>query len=169
MKATAIAMPQPAGKLQGRHVLAILVGFFGIVFAVNFYFMFAALSTNTGVVAVEPYRKGLAYNQRIAAQDAQNELGWKDAVTLGRDGKLVVTLQDRGDTALRGLKVAAMVGRPATEKFDHQVMLTQQDSGVYTADLGALAEGNWVVSFEARQGDAAAPVYRARHRLWLKP
>ena len=41
------------GTLQGCHVLALLVGFFGVVFAVNGYFLAAALSTHTGVVAME--------------------------------------------------------------------------------------------------------------------
>ena len=51
-----------AARLDGRHVLMMLFAFFGVIFAVNGYFLFSALSTHTGVVAVEPYRKGLAYN-----------------------------------------------------------------------------------------------------------
>ena len=61
--------PSRADNLNGRHVLIGLLLFFGTIFAVNGYFMFVALSTYTGVVADEPYRKGLAYNARIAADE----------------------------------------------------------------------------------------------------
>ncbi len=57
---------QVDGALTGRHVLLIFLAFFGSIFAVNGWFLYSALSTHTGVVAVEPYRKGLAYNERIA-------------------------------------------------------------------------------------------------------
>jgi len=71
------ASPEVQG-LRGRHVLFAFLGFFGVIFAVNGVFLYAALSTHTGVVANEPYRKGLNYNQRIAAFQAQEQLGWAE-------------------------------------------------------------------------------------------
>ena len=54
----AIAMnrrEQGQGGLTGRHVLYTFIAFFGIIFAVNGVFLYSALKTNTGVVAIEPY------------------------------------------------------------------------------------------------------------------
>ena len=62
--------------LQGRQVLACSLAFFAAVFIVNGAMIYSALSTHTGLVANEPYRKGLHYNERIAADERQAHLGW---------------------------------------------------------------------------------------------
>ena len=46
--------------LRGHHVLAGFLAFFGVVLAVNGAMIYSAISTHTGLVAIEPYRKGLA-------------------------------------------------------------------------------------------------------------
>ena len=45
--------------LRGHHVLAGFLAFFGVVLAVNGAMIYSAISTHTGLVAIEPYRKGL--------------------------------------------------------------------------------------------------------------
>jgi nitrogen fixation protein FixH len=65
-------------NVNGRDVLAILLSFFGVIFAVNGALIYAAVSTHTGLVANEPYRKGLAYNERILADERQAQLGWSE-------------------------------------------------------------------------------------------
>ena len=123
--------PAPAqeGRLQGRHVLAIALTFFGVVFAVNGVFLFAALSTHTGVVANEPYRKGLAYNARIAAADRQDHLGWSDAVSMSADGTVSLALADKAGAAIEGLQVQATIGRPSTGRYDRTVALVEGPAG----------------------------------------
>ena len=66
--------------LRGRHVLVVFLGFFAAVFLVNGAMIYSAVSTHTGLVANEPYRKGLHYNERIAADERQARLGWTDAL-----------------------------------------------------------------------------------------
>ena len=158
-----------AGRLEGRHVLAILLSLFSVVFAVNGYFLWSALSTHTGVVAIEPYRKGLAYNARIAADERQTELGWRDALAVERDGTIRVTLVDRSGTPVRGLAVTSVVGRPATARFDRAARLVEESPGQYIANVSALADGRWLVTIEAGDAANAEPVFRLRRRLWLKP
>lgn len=170
MAGTHVATKSEAAGLSGRHVLMMMIGFFGLIFAVNGYFLYSALSTNTGLVANEPYRKGLAYNQRIAAEERQAALGWSHIIDLASDGKLAVRLTDKSGSAVAGLKLTAVVQRPATQTFDHNLQLAETAPGVYSAAAGNLESGNWVVSFEARRADGDAdPSYRARRRLWLKP
>ena len=65
--------------LTGRHVLAAMLVFFAVVFAVNAAMIYAALSTYSGVVADEPYRKGLHYNERIVADERQRQRNWREA------------------------------------------------------------------------------------------
>ena len=156
------------GALTGRHVLLILVGFFGIIFAVNGWFLYSALSTHTGVVALEPYRKGLAYNERIAAEERQNALGWTDDLTIGRDGRIRLRLKNPSGEPVRTASVSGSIGRPASAGFDHPLAFTEKD-GVFVAEAGALPEGNWVVEAVVRAAPGQEPIYRLRKRIWLKP
>lgn len=157
-----------AGGLEGRHVLYALLAFFGVVFAVNGYFLYSALSTYSGVVAAEPYRKGLAYNERIAADERQQVLGWQDRIAATTGGALTVALTDGAGTPIHGLAVKATVGRPSTRQYDRVASLAEGASGAYAAELGALEEGSWIVAIEVHSRGAEAPVYRAKRRLWLK-
>ena len=162
-------LPPRSRGLEGRHVLFALLGFFGIVFVVNATFLFKALSTYSGVVSNEPYRKGLAYNERIAADERQSQLGWRDEISVARDGAILVVLKDAERTPVGGLSITANVGRPTTAQFDRPTALVEGAPGIYAARAGALDEGAWIVAVEARQAGASEPVYRARKRIWLNP
>ena len=160
----------PSGDgLKGRQVLWALIAFFGLVFGVNAYFIFAALSTYSGDVAIEPYRKGLNYNQRIEAGARQSLLGWRDTLEVTRDGRISVLIVDRGGEPLNGLKVMAVISRPSTAREDHTTELVQRADGRFTADVAHLAAGKWIAEIEARDPLNDAHVYRSRRRVWLKP
>ena len=162
--------PRPEeGTVKGYHVLFGVLSFFAVVFAVNGYFLFAALSTHSGVVAQEPYRKGLDYNSRIAADERQAELGWNETVSVTGDGRVSVTVLDREAQPLSDLVVSGSIGRPSTVRHDRTFRLAEQERGRYAAEVGALEPGNWIIAIEARSGaDDTEPAYRARRRLWLK-
>ena len=59
-------------------MLGVFLGFFATVFVVNGAMIYSAVSTHSGLVANEPYRKGLHYNERIAADERQARLGWTE-------------------------------------------------------------------------------------------
>lgn len=156
----------------GRHMLIGIVTFFGIVFAVNAYMITVALSTHTGVVANEPYRKGLKYNERIAAGVRQDALEWTDDIAFADGGKtLVFTLADKTKTPVTGLRVEAVLGRPATVREDEKLTLVETGPGHYEAKTALSGEGNFDAFIEitdpAKEADGI--IYRARKRLWLKP
>lgn len=158
------------GGLKGAHVLVGFGLFFGTVFLVNGSMIYKAISTNAGLVANEPYRKGLHYNDRIAASERQALLNWTEGATLARDGRLVVTLEVESGKPVTGLKVDAVIGRPSTNRADKAVELKEETPGHYVANAGALEPGAWLVSLEARVDPKAEdPIYRARRRMWLKP
>lgn len=157
--------------LTGRMALALFAGFFGIVFAVNGVMLVMALSTHSGLVATEPYRKGLRYNERIAADEAQSRLGWTSDVEVSAGARrLVVRLADRDGRAVDGAKIVAVVGRPSTTREDMTLALAPESPGRYAGALPRLEAGAYVASLEVAtgRGDAADIVYRARRRLWVK-
>jgi nitrogen fixation protein FixH len=161
--------------ITGRHVLLALIAFFGAIFAVNGVLLWQALSTHSGLVAHEPYRKGLAYNQRIAADERQEGLAWTPVVEIERRGAIAVTLSDAEGRPVTGLRLDGTIGRPATMRQDISVRLEERSPGRYVAHMAALEPGAWIVGIEARLEGAGlasagdAPIYRLRRRLWLDP
>lgn len=156
--------------LSGRSVLMMFLAFFGVIFAVNAYFVVVALRTGTGVVAVEPYRKGLAYNQRIAADERQAALGWTADVSVATTGAMVVAIATRDGHPVEGRSVRGLLARPSTDRSDRTIQLVETKPGRYEGVFGALEAGNWVAATDVRdrQGDSD-PVFRMRRRLWLAP
>jgi nitrogen fixation protein FixH len=157
--------------ITGRHVLVMLLTFFGIIFAVNGVFIYSALSTYSGVVAQEPYRRGLQYNARIAAAAKQDELGWREDTRLaGQD--LTLFLHDAKQAPVAGLDVSGVIGRPSTDRHDIPVALREVQPGQYVAQFDTLDAGAWIITLnasEAKPGSGQTIVYRVRKRLWLKP
>lgn len=160
----------PGGGINGRHVLILFLAFFGVVFTVNGVFLYKALSTHTGIVSNEPYRKGLKYNERIAADDVQTALGWTSTLSVARDGTVVLQLRDRAGAAVDGLAITGTIGRPSTSRHDHGLAFVRGADGLYRAQSPPLASGSWIVGVEAHHiAQPAEPVYRSRRRIWLKP
>ena len=165
--------PSGARPLNGRHVLFALIGFFAVVFAVNGVMIYKAESTFGGLDTADAYRKGLTYNERVAAAEAQAKLGWRDTLTyVPETRRLRVALTDAAGGAVSGLAVRAQVQRPATTRYDRELVLEQTGPGTYEVDAADLDAGWWTVDLEARrgaadQGDAA--LFESRRRLWIKP
>ena len=61
--------------VTGRHVLMMMLGFFGVIFAVNGVFAFLAIDTFTGLETEQAYLKGLDYNRTLTAAAEQRTTG----------------------------------------------------------------------------------------------
>lgn len=163
-------VPRPPSGLGGFHVLLALVIFFGVVFAVNASLVAFALSTRSGVVAQEPYVKGLHYNARIAAGERQAQLGWHEDPRLLQSGHFDLSIRARDGSPVSNLDVWASVGRPSTARFDRELRLGELEPGRYRGDFGALEAGTWIVTAKAFEKTGnGEPVFRLRRRQWLMP
>ncbi len=162
---------KPARELTGRAVLVSLIAFFGVIFAVNIYFAVAATRTYTGVVSQEPYRKGLTYNKRIAADQRQADLKWNVDVDVGKEGHAKLTFKAFDNQPVTDLKVTATIGRPTTDTEDRTLTFSETLPGQYEATGAALGAGGWVIAAAAvpTAGSEGEPLYRLRKRLWLTP
>lgn len=158
-------LPQP---IEGRHVLYALLAFFGVMLAANGAFLYFAIGTFNGFDTQDAYRTGLHYNDRIAAEHAQLERGWRHKVAYERSAKqLVVTLANASGAPVRGLTAKGGLRRPVTDKADLPVSLTETAPGRYTMPVD-LTAGQWVLLLELR--DIASPEpYRLKRRLWVEP
>jgi len=157
------------GGLTGWHVLLMLIGFFGVVFGMNGIFLASAIRTYTGVVSVEPYVKGLHYNDRIAAGERQARLGWQETLSVMPNGSVTLSLADGAGRPVTGARIEGTIGRPSTNRLDRQVGLVETGPGTYVAQVGELADGTWLVSVQAKSREGGDdPVYRLRRRICLK-
>lgn len=157
--------------MRGGHVLAILIGFFAVIVAVDGFMIYRAVTTFGGVETPDAYRKGVTYNEAIARDEKQALLGWEDDVkVVGSPHRLQVLLRDNGKEAVAGKRIVATVGRPATDRQDVIVTLAETAPGLYEAVLPAAAEGAWIVDLSAyNDAGASEPIYQARRRAWIGP
>lgn len=166
-EATAIARKP---HFRGSHVLMIFVGFFGTIIAVDGYMIYKAVSTFGGIETEDAYRKGVAYNESIAKDAKQSQLGWSDEIkVVGSPQRLQVALH-QGDGAITGKHLVATVGRPATNRYDVTIPLAEASPGLYEAALPVAGDGTWIVDLSAYDdASSTEPVYQARRRTWIAP
>lgn len=170
---TSSAANRDARGLSGRHVLAAMLAFFGVIIVADATMIYKAVSTFGGIDNANAYRDGLAYNARIARENRQAALGWTETVELMSDpARLRVSLRDAEGTAPHDIRVEAFLGRPATIRSDAKLPLAEVSPGVFeTAISHEVDPGNWIATVLAFSGDTieADPIYQTRRRLWVAP
>ena len=60
------SQPTPARAVTGRKALWVLLGFFGVILAVNATFVYLAVSSFSGLETDNAYVKGLNYNTTLS-------------------------------------------------------------------------------------------------------
>lgn len=71
-----------AHAFTGRHMTMIMVGFFGVVIAVNITMAVLASGSFGGTVVDNSYVASQRFNTWLAAARAQRRLGWSAAITV---------------------------------------------------------------------------------------
>lgn len=155
-------MTGSTATITGKKVLAIAVVCFGIIFAVNFWLAYSAVSTFPGLEVENSYVASQNWDKERAAQLA---LGWtlKPEYDADRE-QLRLTFTDRDGLPARITDVAVLVGRP-TEAKDDQTPKMQRDEGTFVAPV-KLAPGKWMLHVEARAADGT--MFRQRIDLFVK-
>jgi len=150
--------------LTGAKVLAMLIAFFGVMFAVNGFMTFEAISTFRGEVTDHAYEKGLAYNKQIAAAEAQTERHWKVDLTLA-SGAVSAAFRGVDGALLTGLDVTARFTAPADSKRDQRVTFVETGPGFYVASP-LPAHGAWDLEMTAkREGET---LFQSKNRVAIR-
>ena len=161
-------MPQKdhaKGKLTGRHVLIMIVAFFGVMIAANVIFIRAALDTFPGVSEKKSYFQGLHYNDTLAERALQAELGWGAEVTEvvreGDAGRIVVRMS-KDETVLADLDLEGVLTRPVDDDDDQPLAFKSLGEGLYEADVADFAPGAWDMALRAENSRGEAIDVKAR-------
>ncbi len=162
MKSENELLSSPQGKFTGRHMLAIMVAFFGMIIAVNFTMAWFASNSWTGLVVPNSYVASQHFNDELAAAREQNERGWKSAVAY-RENLLSVKLVDQNGEPVLLDEMNAVAGRPATEINDHALVFEYAGNGLWNAQAN-LEPGLWKLDISGNKADEA---YRLDARMYV--
>jgi nitrogen fixation protein FixH len=157
-------------QVTGRMVLFCLLGFFGVVFAVNGVMIHEALSTFGGVETDSAYQAGRKYEEDMAMARAQDARQWRvDAdVEPMPDGmaRLDIVARDAAGQPLAGLDALAKFERPTDSRLDRPVTVTESSAGRFRGSAEDLPAGQWDLIIElSRHGDR---LFRSVSRIVLK-
>ena len=145
--------------LKGWHVLLIMLGFFGVMFAVNGVFLYHAITSFPGEDVKKSYVQGLNYNDTLAERAAHAELGW--TAEAGVQGEnLVFRLRDADGAPLSNYTVIGEVRRLATRDADHAVIYEARPDGDYVAPAADLGPGQWVLRINVLDPAADTVLFR---------
>lgn len=153
-------------RLNGRKVLAMIVGFFLFVGAVNGVMIYKAVKTFSGEVTPHPYERGLAYNRDIARAREQAMRDWKVDARLTRlptgETEILVAAQDADGAEITGVEMSALLAAPADLSKDVRVKLEETAPGHYAGKAAVPAGRRDLVLTAARGGEE---LFRSKSRI----
>ena len=151
-------MTMPSGEprtFTGRHMLAAILAFFGVITAVNLTMAAIAMNSWTGLIVRNSYVASQEFNENAEAGRAQAALGWQGELAYAK-GELRYQLRRDDGTAVLVGHIEVELGRPAHEAEDRTLDLPPADGEAFAARI-ALADGQWVVRVSAEAEGLTAP------------
>ncbi|MGZ8361194.1 MAG: FixH family protein [Allosphingosinicella sp.] len=133
----------------GRHMLAIMLAFFGVVVTVNFTMATLAARTFGGTVVDNSYVAGQRFNAWLAEGRAQERLGWRSGLALDDSRRINVALSDR-EGPLSGAEIGAVAQHPLGRAPDVTFAFRSTGAGRYVS-VGTLPPGRWSILIRIRQ------------------
>lgn len=152
MSATRIA--DHGRRITGWHVLAALVLFFAVIFAMNAALIYYALSSFPGLEVASSYKAGQEFENDVEAARAQAARGWsveETAVLTGEGARIEARFLDRDGAPVVGLLVTARLLHNATTRFDGSVVLEPEGMGRYAGVAVGTLPGKWTLVLSAEK------------------
>jgi nitrogen fixation protein FixH len=139
--------------------LTAIILFFLVVFAVNALMIRLSLQSWTGEVTDGAYRKGLAYNQTLEAQQQQDALGWQirmehTPLQVGQSASVQLHLHNGQGQALHGATVQGLLYRPSSKAADLPLQWAEKNPGQYVASVSPTLPGHWEVRLTIQRDSA---------------
>jgi len=137
----------PSDKpFTGRHMLSIMLAFFGIIIIVNLTLAVLAGRSWTGLEVKNSYVASQDYNAKLAVADRQRARGWHSKL-VHNGNALTLTVTTSSGRAVRGARIDAQLRRPVQESDDRLLAFKETGPGVYRA-ITPPQSGSWDVSVQ---------------------
>ena len=134
----------------GRHMLVLMLAFFGSVIAVNLVMATLATRTFGGTVVDNSYVASQRFNGWLDDARAQDRLGWTATVEMGPDRHVTTALAARSGQ-LDGAVVTALASHPVGREADVQLRFRSVGGGRHRSDA-PLPPGRWNLHVEVQRG-----------------
>jgi nitrogen fixation protein FixH len=151
-------------EFTGKHMLATMVAFFGVIITVNLVMARFAVTTWSGLVVPNTYVASQQFNAKAAESRAIAALGYQVALGSGVDG-LSVSFSDSSGKPAFADSILVQLRRPVGTDQDRELVLMQGPDGAYRA-AGQLAEGEWIATMTVTRD--AQVLYKRGHRFHVK-
>lgn len=145
-------------ELKGWHVLAWMLGFFGITIAVNVAFAVVAVQSFPGEDVRRSYVQGIRFNEVLSERREQAALGWRVAAAFARDERgaaVVVTIADAEGRPVSGADLSGSLQWFTDSKRDRALSFTSIGEGRYQAPVEGTPEGRWRLRARAERESEA--------------
>jgi len=130
-------------RFTGRHMMVLMIAFFGLILGVNITMARLASATFGGVVVDNSYVASQQFNGWLASARAQARLGWQAVAHVDADGRLVIDAHDAAGRPIDG-RVTVVARHPLGRMPDQRLELQTVSGGGYRS-ARALPAGRWLL------------------------
>ncbi|WP_404366674.1 FixH family protein [Sphingomonas sp. MMS24-J45] len=132
-------------SFTGTHMLLLMIGFFGLIIAVNVTMARLAVGTFGGEVVENSYVASQRFNGWLAAARAQDRLGWHVVPAIDGGGRLRIVATGADGVMIKG-SMAVTARHPLGRLPDQHVRMLPVAEG-YVADR-PLPKGRWLLRID---------------------
>ena len=137
-------------SFTGWHMTVILVGFFGVVIAVNLVMASFAAATFGGTVVDNSYVASQNYNRWLEQADNQERLGWVPTTRLDQSRRLQLSVT-KDSAPLADVSVIGIATHPLGRAQSVSLAFDPSGAGALQSRQ-TLPAGRWRVQLTLRQG-----------------
>lgn len=148
-------------EFTGRHMLMVMLAFFGVIITANMTLVWFASGSWSGLVAKNGYVESINFKDKQAAVERQRLIGWKSKLRV-EGGHLAFSIKGAAGKPVAGLVISAKVGRPVTEISDVKISFSEANPGEYIA-RAPKESGQWLVDIQATGTNNQS--YRKKYRI----
>jgi len=134
-------------EFTGRHMLLLMVSFFGVILAVNVLMATLSATSWTGLVVTNSYVASQEFETRRIAHEAQLAAGWSSELQFDAGTVRLRVVDGLGNPVDLGEPLLS-INRPVGGHDDQKLALLRDADGTYTAAL-SLDVGVWDALVEA--------------------
>lgn len=129
-------------QFTGRHMLAVMFAFFGVIIAVNITMAVKANTSWTGFVVKNTYIASQEFNAKAEEGRKQAALNWSSKLDIA-DGNIRYSLADASGSPVILSGGSVNFRRPSSDREDMTITLAVE--GTSLTGQAALADGVWIV------------------------
>lgn len=130
----------------GKHMIMVMVAFFGVIIGVNLLMAYYANSTWSGLVVPNSYVASQEFNKTVSDVKEQDARGWKDKLAASA-GQITFRMNEANGVPVTLSSVKMVFRRPVTDTADMNIDLAVGPNSVWSASH-ALDDGVWIAEID---------------------